>query len=63
MVQKLSMVVSEKIILHIRDWVHDAIKYAASKDVLIMHAAGNDSKNIDYRTKFSNRRNKWDRNC
>lgn len=28
-------------------WVRDAIKYAASKDVLIVNAAGNDSKNID----------------
>jgi len=29
------------------DWVYDAIKYAASKDVLLVHAAGNDSHNID----------------
>ncbi len=29
------------------NWVYDAIKYAASKDVLIVHAAGNDSKNLD----------------
>lgn len=28
-------------------WVRDAIKYAASKDVLIVNAAGNDTKNID----------------
>ena len=28
-------------------WVDSAIKYAASKDVLIVHAAGNDSKNVD----------------
>jgi len=29
------------------DWVHEAIKYAASKNVLIVHAAGNDGLNID----------------
>ncbi len=34
------------------DWVQDAIKYAASKDVLIVHAAGNDSKNIDKEPNF-----------
>ncbi len=28
-------------------WVYDAIKYAASKDVLFVHAAGNDSQNLD----------------
>jgi peptidase S8 and S53 subtilisin kexin sedolisin len=30
-----------------KEWVYDAIKYAASKDVLIVNAAGNDTKNID----------------
>tara|TARA_R110001583_G_scaffold74189_3_gene205647 strand:- start:1994 stop:3658 length:1665 start_codon:yes stop_codon:yes gene_type:complete len=30
-----------------RNWVFDAIKYAEQKDVLLVHAAGNDSKNID----------------
>lgn len=29
------------------EWVYDAIKYAASKNVLIVHAAGNDGHNID----------------
>lgn len=33
-------------------WVWDAIKYAASKDVLFVHAAGNDSKNIDTEPNF-----------
>ncbi|GIZ16501.1 S8 family peptidase [Capnocytophaga catalasegens] len=30
-----------------KQWVYDAIKYAASKDVLIVNAAGNDAKDID----------------
>lgn len=30
-----------------KQWVYDAIKYAAKKDVLIVHAAGNDGYNID----------------
>lgn len=34
------------------DWVQDAIKYAASKDVLIVHASGNDAKNIDAEPNF-----------
>lgn len=29
------------------EWVYDAIKYAASKDVLIVHAAGNDGVDLD----------------
>ncbi|MGD1946767.1 MAG: S8 family peptidase [Croceivirga sp.] len=29
------------------EWVYDAIRYAASKDVLIVHAAGNDSNDLD----------------
>ena len=31
-----------------KQWVYDAIKYAESKDVLFVHAAGNDAKDIDY---------------
>jgi subtilisin family serine protease len=34
------------------DWVWEAIKYAASKDVLFVHAAGNDSKDIDVEPNF-----------
>jgi cell wall-associated protease len=30
-----------------KPWVDEAIRYAAEKDVLLVHAAGNDSKNID----------------
>lgn len=37
-----------------KNWVFDAIKYAAKKDVLIVHAAGNDAKNIDYYDNFPN---------
>ncbi len=29
------------------EWVYEAIKYAASKDVLIVHAAGNEGANLD----------------
>ncbi len=29
------------------EWVYDAIKYAAAKDVLFIHAAGNDGANLD----------------
>ncbi|NER14237.1 S8 family serine peptidase [Leptobacterium flavescens] len=34
------------------EWVWDAIKYAASKDVLIVNAAGNDASNIDENESF-----------
>lgn len=30
-----------------KSWVDDAVKYAESKDVLLIHAAGNDAKNLD----------------
>lgn len=35
-------------------WVHEAIKYAAEKDVLIVNAAGNDAKDIDVNLTFPN---------
>ena len=34
------------------EWVYEAIKYAASKDVLLVHAAGNDGKDIDKSDNF-----------
>ena len=34
------------------DWVRDAIKYASDNDVVFVHAAGNDSKNVDEGTNF-----------
>ncbi len=36
-------------------WVDEAIRYAASKDVLIVHAAGNDNKNTDTSDNFPNK--------
>ncbi len=37
-----------------KQWVYDAIKYAESKDVLIVNAAGNDGANIDVIYTFPN---------
>ncbi|MDP3312947.1 S8 family serine peptidase [Lutibacter sp.] len=37
-----------------RHWVFDAIKYAQEKDVLLVHAAGNDAKNIDVSNNWPN---------
>jgi subtilisin family serine protease len=37
-----------------KQWVYDAIKYAEKKDVLIVHAAGNDAKDIDLEDNFPN---------
>jgi len=37
-----------------KEWVFDAIAYAAKKDVLIVNAAGNDGKDIDIRETYPN---------
>jgi cell wall-associated protease len=40
-------------------WVYDAIKYAASKDVLLVHAAGNDAADNDKVGNFPNDAPDW----
>lgn len=35
-----------------KEWVQDALKYAAKKDVLVIFAAGNDSKDLDTENKY-----------
>jgi cell wall-associated protease len=37
-----------------KKWVDDAVRYAQSKDVLLIHAAGNDGKNIDSAENYPN---------
>ena len=37
-----------------KQWVDDAVKYAESKGVLLVHAAGNDAKNLDSAYNFPN---------
>lgn len=37
-----------------KKWVDDAVRYAESKGVLLVHAAGNDAKNIDVEYNFPN---------
>ena len=34
------------------EWVRDAIKYASDNNVIFVHAAGNDSKNVDVEPNF-----------
>ena len=38
-----------------KKWVDEAVKYADSKGVLLVHAAGNDAKNIDVADNFPSR--------
>ncbi len=37
-----------------KEWVDDAVKYAESKNVLLVHAAGNDGKDLDSADNFPN---------
>ncbi|MEJ7914543.1 MAG: S8 family peptidase [Chitinophagaceae bacterium] len=37
-----------------KSWVDDAVKYAAGKNVLLVHAAGNDASNVDSVSNFPN---------
>jgi cell wall-associated protease len=37
-----------------KEWVYEAIKYAAEKDVLFVHAAGNDGENMDVIESYPN---------
>jgi len=37
-----------------KKWIDEAVKYAESKNVLLVHAAGNDAKNIDSADNFPN---------
>ncbi len=37
-----------------KKWVDDAVRYAESKDVLLIHAAGNDNENVDSVDNFPN---------
>ncbi len=37
-----------------KQWVDDAFRYAAAKNVLLVHAAGNDAKNVDTTFNFPN---------
>lgn len=39
-----------------KEWVYEAIKYAESKDVLFVHAAGNDSEDLNVEENFPNDR-------
>ena len=38
-----------------KNWVDEAVKYAESKGVLLVHAAGNDAKNVDIQDNFPSR--------
>jgi subtilisin family serine protease len=35
-----------------KNWIDEAVQYAESKDVLLVHAAGNDAKNLEFNDNF-----------
>jgi subtilisin family serine protease len=43
-----------------KKWVDDAIRYAQNKGVLLIHAAGNDNKNIDIEDNFPSMNENYD---
>ena len=49
----VNMSFGKKISPH-KQWVDDAIKYAAAKDVLLVQASGNDNQNVDDKPEFPN---------
>jgi subtilisin family serine protease len=49
----INMSFGKKISPH-KDWVDEAFKYAASKDVLLVQASGNDNQDVDARPEFPN---------
>ncbi|MCC8409697.1 S8 family serine peptidase [Mucilaginibacter sp. UR6-1] len=51
--QIINMSFGKKLSPH-KKWVDDAFKYAASKDVLLVQAAGNDNQDVDAKPQFPN---------
>ncbi|WP_428328212.1 S8 family serine peptidase [Mucilaginibacter sp.] len=51
--QVINMSFGKKISPH-KDWVDEAFKYAAAKDVLLVMASGNDSQDVDAKPEFPN---------
>ncbi|MDB5117783.1 MAG: hypothetical protein JWQ79_3275 [Mucilaginibacter sp.] len=49
----INMSFGKKISPH-KEWVDEAFKYAASKDVLLVQAAGNDNQDVDAKPEFPN---------
>jgi subtilisin family serine protease len=49
----INMSFGKKISPH-KDWVDEAFKYAAAKDVLLVQAAGNDNQDVDAKPEFPN---------